>query len=217
MGIRPELFFESLPFLLKGAVTTVYVSILVLILGLTIGLFMGMGRLSKIRPVRWGATAYVEFIRGTPVYVQILILAFGLPSIGITLPAIVAGVLAMGINSGAYVAEIVRAGIQSIERGQMEAARSLGMTYVQAMRFIILPQAFRRILPPLGNEFVVLIKDSSLVSVIGISELMMNASLVAARTYQYFTMYLGAAFIYFILTFAASNLVGYIERRLAVE
>lgn len=217
MKLDLQLIINYLPFLAKGAITTVTITIFSLILGLIIGLFMGMGRISKNPLLRIPATIYVQFVRGTPMLVQIFILYFGLPSaFNINLNPYAAGILALGINSGAYIAEIVRGGIQSIDRGQMEAARSLGMSYSMAMKHVILPQAFRRILPPLGNEFIILLKDSSLVSTIALPELLFNGKLIAARTYDYFSMYIGVALIYLLLTWLASQLMSYIERRFAI-
>lgn len=217
MKLNFTLIFESLPFLLRGAGTTVIITIFSLSLGLFVGLFMGIGRISKHPIARIPATIYVQFLRGTPLLVQIFILYFGLPSaLNINLNPYVAGILALGLNSGAYVAEIVRSGIQSIEPGQMEAARSLGMSHSMSMRLIILPQAFRRILPPIGNEFVLLLKDSSLVSVIALPELLFNGKLIASRTYDYFSMYIGVALVYLVLTWAASQIMGFIERRFAI-
>lgn len=159
------------PFLVKGAVYTVIITAMSVFFGTVIGLFLGLGRLSKKKFFSIPSSIYVDSIRGTPLLVQILIIYFGIPNLynmitgdRFTMNVFVAAVLACSINSGAYVAEIFRAGIQSIDKGQMEAARSLGMTHRQAMRYIILPQAFRRIIPPLGNEFIVLLKDTSLLS-----------------------------------------------------
>lgn len=217
MKLNFTLIFDSMPFLLQGAGTTVLITIFSLLLGLIIGLFMGIGRISKNPIARIPATIYVQFLRGTPLLVQIFILYFGLPSaLNINLNPYVAGILALGLNSGAYVAEIVRSGIQSIEPGQMEAARSLGMTHTMAMSLVILPQAVRRILPPIGNEFVLLLKDSSLVSVIALPELLFNGKLIASRTYDYFSMYIGVALVYLVLTWGASQIMGYIERRFAI-
>ncbi len=217
MNVNLNLIITNLPFLIKGALTTIVITFFAFLLGLFLGLFVGIGRTSKIKLFRIPSSLYVQFIRGTPLLVQIFILYFGLPSaFNINLNSYVAGILALGINSGAYIAEIVRSGIQSIDRGQIEAARSLGMTHAKAMQYVILPQAFRRILPPLGNEIIILLKDSSLVSTIALPELLFNGKLVASRTYDYFSMYLGVAFVYLILTWAASQLVSYIERRFAI-
>lgn len=209
-----QLIYSNLPYLFQGASISLWVTLWSVVLGIVIGLVVALGRLSSFRILRFISTAYVEFIRGTPLLVQIFLVYFALPQFGIKLPPIPAGILAIGVNSGAYTAEIFRAGIQSIDRGQSEAAKSQGMTYWQTMRYVILPQAFRRIIPPLGNEFVTLIKDSSLVAVISVHELTYRAGLVAARTYQYFSMYIATAIVYFVLTFALSKLLGLLERRL---
>lgn len=217
MRIDLSLIIKNLPFLAQGAVTTLIITFFAFLLGMFLGVFIGIGRTSKIKLVRIPASAYVQFIRGTPLLVQIFILYFGLPSaFNINLNSYAAGILALGINSGAYIAEIVRAGIQSIDKGQLEAAHSLGMTQAKAMRHIILPQAFRHILPPLGNEIIILLKDSSLVSTIALPELLLHGKLVASRTYDYFSMYLGVAFVYLILTWTAARIVNYIERRFAI-
>lgn len=217
MHINFRLILDSLPFLLGGAQLAFTVTFFAVLLGIFIGLFVALGRLSTLRPISLISTAYVEFIRGTPLLVQIYIIYFALPSFGIYLPALLAGVLALGINSGAYTGEIFRAGIQSIEKGQHEAAFSVGMTYWQSMRYIILPQAFRRIIPPLGNELVTMIKDSSLVSIITVRELMYRASLISARTLNYVTMYVATACIYFAMTFLLSRTLTALERRLRVS
>ena len=211
-----EVPIKSFPYLLKGAVTTLEVTSLSVLLGLLIGTFVGMGRLSRNPIFSRPATVYVEFIRGTPLLVQIYIIYFGLPSLGLNLPKFPAGIIALGINSGAYVAEIVRAGIQSISHGQYEAARSLGLTHWQAMRYIILPQAFRNILPALGNEFIALTKDSSLVSVIAITELLRAGQIVISRTFQSFSVYFAVALLYFVMTFTMSRIVRRVEKRLAI-
>lgn len=217
MELDLKLIFEHLPYLFGGAATTIIITIFALLLGLLIGLFVGMGRISRNFFIRTLASIYVTIIRGTPLLVQIFILYFGVPTaLKISLNPYVAGILALGVNSGAYVAEIVRAGIQSIDKGQMEASRSLGLTHSMAMRYVILPQAFRRILPPIGNEFIMLLKDSSLVSTIALPELMFKGMLVASRTYDYFSMYIGVALVYLVLTWAAAQIMGFIERRFAI-
>jgi len=160
------------------------------------------------------AGAYIELIRGTPLLVQIFIVYFGLPALGMNLDPFIAGMIAMGINSGAYVGEIVRGGIESIAKGQMEAARSLGLTYWQAMRYIILPQAIVRILPALGNEFIALLKDSSLVSTIAIAELTRTGQIIITRTFKSFEIWSGVALFYFVMTYAISRIVKYSEKRL---
>lgn len=224
------------PHLIKGAIITLRITALAVFFGLIIGVFLGLGRIAKadaraslfekFATFSWKAfsTAYVDFIRGTPLLIQIFIIYFGLPQLireitgnPFRIDALTAGVLASSINSGAYVAEIVRAGVQSIERGQMEAARSLGLNKWHAMRYIILPQALKRIIPPLGNEFIAMLKDTSLLAVIGVVELTRAGQLYTAVNYQPFPVYIGIAIIYFIMTFTISRLVDYTERRLGVS
>ncbi len=189
------------PQLLKGAAVTVEVTAASLLLGCVIGLLIGIGRLD---PRKWliysVCTVYVAVIRGTPLLVQLFILFFGLPQFNILLPAFVCGMLGMGIYSGAYVSEIVRGAIQSVDRGQMEAARSLGMPSGLAMRSVILPQALVRMIPPLGNEFIALIKNSALVSLLTIDDLMHEGQRIISVSYRSLEVYLAVAAIYLVLT-----------------
>jgi polar amino acid transport system permease protein len=210
--------------LLHGLWLTLEVSVLAVILGIIIGLFTGLARVSSNPALRWTAITYIELIRGSPLLVQIFIWYFVL---GTMINAMLAqqgvqqlsplwfGVAALAVFAGAYVAEIVRAGIQSIHRGQMEAARSLGMTYPQAMRHIILPQAFRRILPPLAGQFISLIKDSSLLGIIAVRELTKATREVVTTSLQPFELWFVCALLYLVLTFALSMFVQYLERRMA--
>ena len=201
-----------------GAVTTVEVTACSLVFGCVLGLLVGMGRLSPQRRAIYGiCTAYLVFIRGTPLLVQLFILFFGLPQFGITLPAFACGVLGLGVYSGAYVSEIVRGSIQSVDRGQMEAARSLGMPYRMAMRKVILPQAFVRMIPPLGNEFIALIKNSALVSLLTINDLMHEGEKIISVSYRSLEVYLVIAFIYLILTGATTLVLRRTERVLRAE
>ncbi|QJW45588.1 amino acid ABC transporter permease [bacterium BFN5] len=218
MNFDFDLVLRSFPLLLMGAGVTIQISALSVSFGLLIGMFVGIARLSKVWPVKLLAGIYVDFIRGTPLLVQIFIIYFALPMIvGTRIDPFIAAITACSINSGAYVAEIFRAGIQSIDKGQMEAGRSLGMTWAQTMRYIILPQAFKRIIPPLGNEFIAMLKDSSLVSVIGFEELTRRGQLIIARTYGSFEIWLTVAFIYLIMTLTISRLVDYLERRYKID
>ncbi|CUH94411.1 putative membrane protein [Propionispora sp. 2/2-37] len=218
MNFDFDLIVRSFPLLLLGAGVTLQISLLSVGLGLIIGMFVGIARLSRIWAIKGLATVYVDFIRGTPLLVQIFIIYFALPLlVGQRIDPFIAAITACSINSGAYVAEIFRAGIQSIDRGQMEAGRSLGMTWAQTMRYIILPQAFKRIIPPLGNEFIAMLKDSSLVSVIGFEELTRRGQLIIARTYGSFEIWLTVAFIYLIMTLTISRLVDYLERRYKID
>jgi polar amino acid transport system permease protein len=211
--------------LLQGLWLTLEVSILAVFLGIIIGLFTGLARISKNPALRWTAITYIELIRGSPLLVQIFIWYFVLGTMFNTLMAkqgmgqlspLWYGVAALAVFAGAYVAEIVRAGIQSIHRGQMEAARSLGMTYPQSMRHIILPQAFRRILPPLAGQFISLIKDSSLLGIIAVRELTKATREVVTTSLQPFELWFICALLYLVLTFALSMFVQYLERRTTI-
>ncbi len=202
--------------LMTGLWTTLWLSAGASVLALIIGLLTGLARISRNYTVRGLAALYVEFIRGTPLLVQIFIAYFFIGTV-FDLSRNVAGMGALAIFAGAYVAEIVRAGIQSISRGQMEAARSLGMTLIQAMIYIILPQAFKRILPPLSGQFISLIKDSSLVSVIAITDLTKSGREIITSTFATFEIWLTVAAMYLIVTSILSQLVFYMERRLAVS
>jgi polar amino acid transport system permease protein len=202
-------------FFIDGAKFTIILAIFTVLFGVMLGIFLALLRLSKNKLLNFLATAYVEFIRGTPLMVQLFIIYFGLPNlIGFNMPDMAAAILALSMNSGAYIAEIIRAGIQAVDKGQMEAARSLGMGYGTAMRYIIIPQAIKNILPALGNEFIVVIKESSIVSVIGINELMYNADTVRGNTYKAFEPLIVAALMYFVMTFTLSKLMGRFERRM---
>lgn len=214
MEIDFGLMVKSLPLLIEGALITIEVTALSVLFGLCIGCVVGIMRLCNVHALRIVSNVYVDFIRGTPLLVQIFIVYFALPQIiGHRVDPFVAAISACSINSGAYVAEIFRGGIQSIDRGQMEAGRSLGMTWWQTMRYIILPQAFKRIIPPLGNEFIAMLKDSSLVSVIGFEELTRRGQLVIARTYASMEIWTCVAIIYLIMTFTVSRLVAVLEKR----
>lgn len=212
----------SLPALLSGALMTLFLTVIAVFNGVAIGTLMGVARVVHNKTLNILSGIYVDFIRGTPLLVQIFMIHFGSPPLlgelfnqGQPLPInpFVSALVALSINSGAYVAEIVRAGIQSIDRGQMEAARSLGMTYSQAMRLIILPQAMKRVIPPLGNEFIAMLKDSSLVSVIGMEELVRKAQVIVTRSYRPTETWLEVGFIFLIMTLPFTRLVAYLERR----
>lgn len=201
-------------FFLEGTQYTVLIAFFTVILGTVLGLFLSLMKLSKNKILKALASIYIEFVRGTPILVQLYIVYYGMPAMGIDLPDMLAGVVTLSINSGAYVAEIIRAGINAVDKGQMEAGRSLGMTSAMTMRLIIIPQAFKNILPALGNEFITIIKESSIVSVIGIGELMYKADTVRGNTALPFEPLIVAAVVYFLLTFSLSKLLGNIERRM---
>ena len=205
-------------------------------MGIILGLFAGMGRLSSVKVISFLSTCYIDFFRGTPLLVQLFIVYFGLPQLigegqaylfthyGIghavtttTIPPFLAIIVAFSLNSGAYIGEIFRAGIQSIEKGQREAALSLGMTPQQAMRYVILPQAFRVVVPPLGNEFIAMLKDTSLVVIIGYVELMREGQLLDSVYFKPFQIFLSVAFFYLIMTLVFSRIVDFTERRLGVR
>jgi polar amino acid transport system permease protein len=201
--------------LMRGAVVTVEITAAALVLGCMLGLLAGVARLNPSRRLVYGAaTGYLAAIRGTPLLVQLFLLFFGLPQLGIMLPAFLCGVLGLGIYSGAYISEIVRGSIQSIDRGQMEAARSLGMSYGKAMRSIVLPQALVRMIPPLGNEFIALIKNSALVSLLTIHDLMHEGQKIISVSYRSLEVYLVIALMYFALTGLTSLALQRVERRL---
>ena len=214
MNFNFDLVVTSFPLLLLGAGVTIKITAMSVALGVLIGLFVGIARICRVKPLRFLAAVYVDFFRGTPLLVQIFLFYFAVPVItGQRIDPYVAAVGSCGINSGAYVAEIVRAGIQSIDEGQMEAGRSLGMTWVQTMRYMIVPQAIKRVIPPLGNEFIALLKDSSLVSVIGFEELTRRGQLIIAKTYGSLEIWFSVAIIYLVMTLSISRLVAYLEKR----
>ena len=205
---------EYLPTFLIGVQNTLWISLQSLVLAFVIGIVTGMMRVSRSRLLNGIAKSYIELIRNTPLLIQLIIFYFGLGPLfnnSMTIPL----VLGLGIFTGAYVAEIVRAGIQSVARGQMEAALSIGMTYMQAMRLVILPQAIRRILPALAGQFISLIKDSSLVSVFGFAELTHAASRVSAATFRALVPNVFVAALYFVIAYSLSQAVAIIERRTA--
>jgi His/Glu/Gln/Arg/opine family amino acid ABC transporter permease subunit len=217
-GARPKVFDTSIvrktwTLFLKGVWLTAKLAFLSLLLGLPIGLLLSLARVQSSRLLSAPAAVYVEVIRGTPLLVQILFIYFVLPLFGIHLPAFTSGVIALTINSAAYISEIFRAGILSIDAGQMEAARALGMSYPQAMRRIILPQTFRRVVPPLTNEGIALLKDSSLVSVIGLTELARTGQELASRYAAPLTIWPIVALFYLLLTFPLTRVAEYLERR----
>lgn len=218
MGFNVDLAVSAIPLLLMGALVTVKITALSVGLGIVIGLFVGIARVSSVWILRVLAAVYVDFLRGTPLLVQIFLIYFALPIVtGQHMDPFVAAIASCSINSGAYVAEIFRAGIQSIDAGQMEAGRSLGMTWGQTMRYIIVPQAFKRVIPPLGNEFIALLKDSSLVSVIGFEELTRRGQLIIARTYGSLEIWTCVAILYLLMTLTISRFVAYLERRCRID
>ncbi|WDV44265.1 amino acid ABC transporter permease [Clostridiaceae bacterium M8S5] len=212
------------PFFIDGAKVTILLSLFTIIFGIIIGVLVALLRISKNKIFKAIATVYIEFIRGTPILVQLFIVYYGLPQLGIDfsdIPVIgedygdlIAAIVALSINSGAYIAEIVRAGINAVDKGQIEASSSLGMNYGLTMRYVVLPQAVRNILPALVNEFITLIKESAIVSMIGIHDLMYNAETIRGNTFKPFEPLLVVAMIYFIITFSLSKGMYVLERRM---
>jgi len=210
--------WEFRDYYIKGIGYTLLLSALGVLFGFIIGLFIALTRMTNIRIVRWLGTAYVEVLRGTPMLVQLMIIHYGLAlTFGVNFSPLQSGIITLSINSSAYLAEIFRAGIQGVDRGQMEAARSLGMTRITAMRHIVLPQAFKAVLPAIGNEFITIIKESSIISVIGMVDIMYQAGVVKNITYQGLNPFIIAAVIYFVLTFTLSKLLNALERKLSAS
>ena len=211
------LIVDSVPFLLRGAVYTVQVSVLAIAFGLVLGWLFGLASVSGVAALRAVSGCYVQFIRGTPLLVQIFLIYFGLPVLGLNLPAYWSGVIALGLNSGGFQAEIVRAGIESIDRGQTEAARSIGMSRFQTLVFILVPQTIRRVLPPLTNELITLVKSSSLLSAIAALELTHAGQLIIARTFAPFEIYAAVALIYLVMVSVLSRASALLEKRVFVN
>jgi polar amino acid transport system permease protein len=209
--------FSFLPkyymYFVRGAGYTLLLTAMTVGLGLVGGTVLALMKLSHKKALKGFSTAYIEFIRGTPLLVQLYLVYYGLKD----MPMLAAGVIAMSINSSAYIAEIIRGGINAVDKGQLEAARSLGMSHRMAFREIIMPQAFKNILPAMGNEFIILIKESAIVSVIGLHDLMYNADTIRGITFNPFGPLIVVAVIYFIMTFGLSNVMGVFERRLRVS
>ncbi|MFI5260975.1 MAG: amino acid ABC transporter permease [Candidatus Limnocylindrales bacterium] len=228
-----NIFWRSLtgnePGIPNGIFLTVSISIVAQLIGVILGVFGALGRLARLRPIRWVANVYVWFFRGTPLLVQLMLFYYGLlvtrlygwPDLvvgPVTIPGVIqAGIFALGVNEGAYMTEIIRAGIISVDPGQMEAAKSLGMTYARAMRRIVLPQAARIIVPPLGNEFNNMLKTTTLLVVLAVPELFVtfeNLNGSGSTSFHPFELFLAAAVIYLVLTTIWGVIQGWIERRL---
>lgn len=201
---------------IDGFIMTVLVSLVALVLSLLIGTIIAVMRISRVTILEWIGTAYVEFFRNTPLVIQIFFFYFGLPSIGINLSKFAVGSLGLAFYTGAFIAEAIRAGIQSVDSGQMEAARSSGLTYVQAMNLIILPQAFKIVVPPLGNQFLNLVKNSSILAIIAGGDLMYAAD-EAAVDYDVIPIYLVVALLYLIITIPLSIGINLLERHWTVS
>jgi polar amino acid transport system permease protein len=230
-NIRPQFFWDAIfhpsPAIINGIALTLGISVIAQVLGVILGVFAAMGKMAKFAPFRTSANLYIWFFRGTPLLVQLFFFRFGIQAAGLfkwpeitagpldILPEILAGTLILGVNEGAYMAEIVRAGILSVDPGQTEASKSLGMTYGQTMRRIVLPQAARVIIPPLGNEFNNMLKTTSLLSIIGVMELYNATSVAAGHSYATFELFAAAAVWYLLMTTGWGFVQSWIERKLA--
>jgi polar amino acid transport system permease protein len=200
--------------LLKGLQVTLYIFLIAILLGFLIGLVIALLRLAPLKILNWIAKGYVDTIRGTPFIVQLFFIYFGVNSLQvISLNSTTAGIITVAINAGAYFAEIIRAGIQSIDKGQTEAARSIGFTSAQTMRYIVLPQAFRRMLPTITNQSIISLKDTSLLSVIGIADLTQQGQIQASAIFEAFKIWLAVGVIYFIIIYLLTLLANFVERR----
>lgn len=208
-----DLIQTAMPLLLKATGITIFLAVVSMAIGLVIGLVVALARVSKNKFYYNIASVYVSIIRGTPLLVQIYLVYFGLPQIGISLGAMTSGIIALSLNAGAYLSESFRGAILSVDKGQMEAAHSIGMTRGQAMRRIIVPQSMRTAIPTVGNTYIGLLKDTSLVSVITVTELLYQTTLIIARTFQPLTLYLAAALIYWVVCTVFITILDRLEKR----
>lgn len=211
-----SVIYQNLPLFFRGIRVTLSVSFFALLLSIPIGTVAGLFRVSRFRVLRAAAALYVEFFRGVPLLVLLIWIFFVLGRF-FRLTPYWSAVSGLGIFSGAFVAEIVRSGVQSVPKGQMEAARASGMTYLEAMRYVILPQALRKVLPPMASQFIILVKDSSLVSVISIVDLSMVAKNLVATTFRSIEVWTFAAMLYFCVTYGLSQLIAFCERRFRMD
>jgi len=213
-----DIISAAIPMLLKGLQVTLYIFVIAIILGFLIGLVIALLRLAPSKILNWISKIYVDAIRGTPFIVQLFFIYFGVNSLQlISLNSTTAGIVTVAINAGAYFAEIIRAGIQSIDKGQTEAARSIGFTGAQTMRYVVLPQAFRRMLPTITNQSIISLKDTSLLSVIGIADLTQQGQIQASATFEAFKIWLVVGIIYFIIIYLLTLLANFIERRIQLR
>ncbi|SOB58276.1 glutamine transporter subunit; membrane component of ABC superfamily [Pseudodesulfovibrio profundus] len=215
---EPSVVIDSIPLLMGGAKITIILTIGGLFFGFIIGAVTGMMKLSRNMLVRKIAGIYIESIRGTPMLVQAMFLYFGVPmALGIRIPAMMAGIIVIAINSGAYIAEIVRGAVQSINSGQAEAGRSIGLTRFQTMRYVVWPQAFRRMIPPLGNQFIISLKDTSLLMIIGVGELLRTGDEIVAVNFRSFEVYLACGLVYLAMTMSIAKALKIVEKRMHIQ
>ncbi|WP_298832845.1 amino acid ABC transporter permease [uncultured Planococcus sp.] len=213
-----DTIINALPYLMEGLQVTLYIFAIAIVIGFLIGLVVALFRLAPLKILNWIAKIFVDAIRGTPFIVQLFFIYFGLNSLDfISLDNTTAGIVTVAINAGAYFSEIIRAGIQSIDKGQTEAARSLGLNSTQNMRYIILPQAFRRMLPTITNQAIISLKDTSLLSVIGVADLTQEGRIQASATFDAFNVYLILGIIYFVVIYLLSMLASFVERKFVLR
>lgn len=215
---EPAIVLETIPMLMRGLKLTVEITVGGLFFGFFLGSGAGLMKISRNGLVRLLAGSYIESIRGTPMLVQAMFLYYGVPlAIGIRIAPITAGIIIIAVNSGAYIAEIVRGAVQSINPGQMEAGRSIGLTHTQAMFFVVWPQALKRMIPPLGNQFIISLKDTSLLMVIGVGELMRTGQEITAVNFRAFEVYMAVGLVYLAMTMTIAKLMKIMEKRLSVS
>lgn len=209
---------DALPTLMQGVKYTILISLLGILLGFLVGIVAGLARVSSNKFIYSIGTIYVEVIRGTPLMVQALYIYFALPLIfGIRIDPLVAGVATIAINAGAYISEIIRGAIQGVDKGQTEAGRSLGLSKMKTFRFIVWPQAFRSALPALGNQFIISLKDTSLLTVIGVGELTRQGTIVVSTNFRAVEVYTMVAILYLVMTLSISLVLRYMERKMKTE
>ncbi|MFD2369508.1 amino acid ABC transporter permease [Brevibacillus sp. GCM10020057] len=213
--IDMSILVDNWDMFLQGFGNTLKASLLALVGSFVLGTIIAVFRIAPLRPLNWLGTAYVEFIRNIPLILIVFLFFVGLPSVGVRLEPFVAGTLGLTVYTAAFIAETIRAGIQAVPKGQSEAARSSGLTYIQTMRYIILPQAIKLVIPPMGNQFINLVKNSSVLGVIAGLDLMYFGDLISAETFVTFDVYIFVGIFYLTLTLPLSLLVGYLERLLA--
>ncbi|MFP4315014.1 MAG: amino acid ABC transporter permease [Desulfovibrionales bacterium] len=211
---KTSVIWESIPFLMQGVELTLLITLVGCVFGFLFGSVAGLMKTSRNVVFRKLAGFYIESVRGTPLMVQVMFLYFGLPmALGVRIPPLTAGIVAIAVNSGAYIAEIVRGAVQSIRKGQVEAGRSIGLTRFQTMRYVVWPQAFKRMIPPLGNQFIISLKDTSLLVVIGVGELTRMGQEIISVNFRAFEVWLTVAIMYLIITMAISKFLRIVENR----
>ncbi|WP_321371692.1 ABC transporter permease subunit [uncultured Desulfuromusa sp.] len=215
---KSSVMWESVPLLLIGVKWTILITIFGLMIGFFLGSISGLMKISRNVFLRKIAGIYIESIRGTPMMVQVMFIYFGLPmALGMRINPMVAGIFAIGLNSGAYIAEIVRGSFQSIERGQTEAGRSVGLSHFQTMYYIIWPQALKRMIPALGNQFIISLKDTSILVVVGVGELTRTGQEIIASNFRAFEVWITVALMYLVMTLSIAKVLNYFENKMDIN